>query len=124
MNVMTLAVAGAVGTLLRYALATWIGRATGDGFPWGTCAVNILGCLAIGALAAWADRGGALPPALRIALVVGLLGGFTTFSAFGLETFRLLERAEWGRAMAYVGLTNLAGFAAVWAGYRALPFLR
>ena len=122
MNVITLAVAGAVGTLLRYGLAAWIGRAAGDGFPWGTCAVNLLGCLAIGALAAWVDRN-ALPPGLRLALTVGLLGGFTTFSAFGLETFRLIEGTRWGLAASYVGVTNIAGLAAVWIGYRALSFL-
>ena len=115
-----LAAAGALGTLLRYALGGWIQSATGGTFPWGTCAINVAGCLAIGALAAYADRGGLLLPALRTGLTIGLLGGFTTFSSFGLETFRLVADGDWGRAAGYVALTNLGGLAAVWLGYRAL----
>jgi CrcB protein len=115
-----LALCGALGTLCRYALGGWIARATGGTFPWETCAINLFGCLAIGAIAAAVDRGAMIPPATRVAVMVGFLGGFTTFSTFGLESFRLMEGAEWGRALAYIGLTNLGGLAAVWAGYRAL----
>jgi CrcB protein len=115
---LALAAGGAAGTLARYALGGWIARRTDATFPWETCAINVLGCLAIGGVAAYADRGGFLSPTLRIALMVGVLGGFTTFSTFGIETFRLAAQAEWGRAAAYVAITNLAGLAAVWAGYR------
>ena len=118
-----LALCGAAGTLCRYALGGWIARATGGTFPWETCAINLLGCLAIGGIAAWVDRGAALTPAVRVCLMVGFLGGFTTFSSFGLESFRLLEDAQWGWAVGYVALTNLGGLAAVWAGYRALQIL-
>lgn len=120
---MLLALAGATGTLLRYAVGGWIARATSGGFPWETCAINVVGCAAIGALAAWADHGGFSSPAVRIALMAGLLGGFTTFSSFGLETFRLAEDGQWSLAVAYVGLTNLGGFVAVWAAYRAIRIL-
>jgi CrcB protein len=115
-----LAAGGALGTVARYALGGWVQRASGGTFPWGTCAINLLGCLAIGALAGYADRGGLLSPELRVTLLIGVLGGFTTFSSFGLETFRLLADGDLARAAAYVGLTNGAGLFAVWFGYRVL----
>jgi len=118
-----LALGGAVGTLARYLLGGWLARVTGGGFPWETCMINVIGCLAIGILAAYVDRGGLLSAALRLALMAGLLGGFTTFSSFGLETFRLLGDAEWGRAALYLTLTNVGGLIAVWVGYRALQLL-
>jgi CrcB protein len=118
-----LAGCGALGTLCRYALGGWIARATGGTFPWETCAINLLGCLAIGVIAGAVDRGAMIPPVTRVAIMVGFLGGFTTFSSFGLESFRLLAGAEWGRALAYFGLTNVGGLVAVWAGYRALQLL-
>jgi len=112
------AAGGAVGTLLRFGLGGWIQHGTGGTFPWGTFAINVLGALAIGAVAAYAERGGALPAAWRIALQVGVLGGFTTFSSFGLETFRLMQDGDWGRAALYVIGTNVLGLLAVIAGYR------
>lgn len=114
------ALGGALGTLLRFALGGWVHHATGGTFPWGTFGINVLGALAIGALAAYADRGGALPVASRIALQVGVLGGFTTFSSFGIETFRLVQHGEWPRAAGYVLGTNVLGLAAVWIGYRVI----
>ena len=91
--------AGGAGAVLRYGLAGLVQGRAGADFPWGTLAVNVLGCFAIGWLATAAERS-VLAPELRIALLVGLLGGFTTFSTFGLETWRLLEDAELGRALA------------------------
>lgn len=82
---------GGVGAVLRYELGGWVQAHTGAAFPWGTFAVNALGCLAIGLLATWFDERGAGGLELRALLVTGVLGGFTTFSAFGLETWRLLE---------------------------------
>jgi CrcB protein len=118
-----LAACGALGTLCRYGLGGWIARATGGTFPWETCAINVSGCLVIGAVAAAVDRGAAISPATRVAIMVGFLGGFTTFSSFGLEGFRLLADAQWARALAYVALTNMGGLAAVWVGYRVLQLL-
>jgi CrcB protein len=108
---------------LRYVLGGWIARRTDGTFPWETVAINVLGCFAIGGLGAYADRGGLLSPAARTVLMVGVLGGFTTFSSFGLETYRLVAEAEWARAAGYVALTNVAGLGAVWLGYRALELL-
>jgi CrcB protein len=112
------ALGGAGGTLLRYLLGGWVQHASGGTFPWGTLCVNVAGCAAIGALGAYADRGGLLSPAWRMALQVGVLGGFTTFSSFGLETFRLVSDGDLGRAAAYFGLTNAGCFVAVWVAYR------
>jgi fluoride exporter len=95
---------GGAGSMLRYAVGLWIEARTGPGFPWGTFAVNASGCLLIGVLATLADEHAWITPAARLALVTGLLGGFTTFSAFGLETFQLIED---GRA--WLALANAAG---------------
>ncbi len=117
------ALAGGAGSLLRYVLGGWLARSTGGTFPWETLCINVVGCLVIGALAAVVDRGGLLSPATRMALMAGLLGGFTTFSSFALETFRLAEDAQWFRAGGYVLATNIIGLVAVWASYRAIQAL-
>lgn len=113
------AIAGAAGTLLRYVMGGVLARATGGVFPWETFLINALGCLAIGAVAGALDKGALLPPPIRMALMVGFIGGFTTFSTFALEAFRLASATQWAAAAGYVMLTNLVGFAAVWVGYRA-----
>jgi len=120
---LAVAVAGAVGTLLRYILGGWLARATGGVFPWETLIINVTGCLAIGALIAALDKGALVPPALRMALLVGLLGGYTTFSSFALETLKLLQDAQWRSALGYVVLTNASGLVAVWVGYGSARFL-
>jgi CrcB protein len=114
------AVAGGAGSVLRYGLGGWLARSTGGVFPWETLTINVLGSLAIGSVAALVDRGHLLSPVTRMALMAGFLGGFTTFSSFALETFRLAEDAQWLRAGLYVLATNTIGLVAVWAGYRAL----
>ena len=108
---------GAVGSVLRYLLGQWIGQ--GHGFPVATLVVNITGCLAIGLAAGACRPGGAWPlrEDLQLALMVGVLGGYTTFSTFGRETLGLIEAGRWGAAAGYVGLSNVLGVAAVWAGW-------
>jgi len=113
------ALGGAAGTLLRWGLGGWLARATGGTFPWETLVINVAGCLGIGLLAGAFDRGALLPPPLRMALMVGVLGGFTTFSTFALETLRLALDAQWAAAASYVALSNVLGLAAAWAGHRA-----
>lgn len=85
---------GGIGALLRYELGGWAQARMGSGFPWGTFAVNALGCLAIGVLATWIDERTGGAPLGRAFLLVGVLGGFTTFSSFGLETWRLIEDGQ------------------------------
>jgi CrcB protein len=111
------AVAGALGVLARFALGGWLARATGGVFPWETMIVNMSGCLVIGALAAAVDKGALFSPSLRMALMVGFLGGYTTFSSFALEALKLAQDAQWRGAMIYVLVTNVSGLMAVWLGY-------
>ena len=113
MQLALIAIAGAAGALLRYG----VGRAVQpEAFPAATLAVNVSGSFAIGFLAAlFAERGG-LPPELRTALVVGLLGSYTTFSAFSLETLRLAQDGSWAPAALNVALNVAGALAAAWAG--------
>ena len=85
-------------------------------FPWGTLAVNAAGCFALGLVATLADERGLLAPATRLFLVAGVLGGFTTFSTFGLETFRLLQEEQTAAALGNVLGSVVAGLAALAAG--------
>jgi CrcB protein len=108
-----------LGGVLRYALQGWVQRGAGGSFPAGTLAVNVLGCAAIGFLAAALAGPIAMREEYRVGLIVGILGGFTTFSAFGMETFHLSSAGHGRLAALYVGLSCALGIAAVWAGYRA-----
>jgi CrcB protein len=107
---------GGLGATLRYALGLWIDERTGPGFPWGTFTVNALGCFAIGVLATMADEHAWISPPARLLLVTGLLGGFTTFSTFGMETWQLVEDGAAWLALANAGGSVLAGLAAVVLG--------
>jgi fluoride exporter len=102
---------GALGSGARFALGNIIAARWGSAFPWATLSVNILGCLAMGALAGWlAQRGEA--EAARLLFGVGLLGGFTTFSAFSLDLWQLAERGAMASALAYLAATLVATLAA------------
>ena len=117
MTIVMISCAGLLGTLARYFLSGWIARRYGETFPTGTLVVNLVGCFAIGLLYNLFEERFLFPPALRAALMIGLLGGFTTFSSFGLQTFLLLQQNEVWYAAANVLLSNLGGIAMVWAGY-------
>jgi len=110
------ALGGSFGSICRYLLSTWLTRSAG-GFPFGTVAVNLLGCLLIGLFAGLAARHAWLNGEARLLLVVGVLGGFTTFSAFGLDSLHLLRRGEFLLALGYVGSSVLLGLGAVWIGW-------
>jgi len=110
---------GGLGAALRFALALRIEEHARSVFPWGTLWVNALGCLLIGLLATWADDHHLLPASGRLFLVPGLLGGFTTFSTFGLETVLLIEDGMYVFALTNVlaslavcGIAVIAGIAA------------
>lgn len=116
------AVGGAIGSVARYKLSGWILHHTVDWrFPAGTVAVNVLGCLAAGLLAGLAQKQDLLDPDTRIFLFSGLLGGFTTFSAFGLETMHLFKRGEPGIAALNVAVSVAAGLLALWLGMALAP---
>ena len=96
-TILAVGAGGAVGSVLRYLMTVAIHRVAGASFPVGTVVVNVLGSFAIGLLYVWlVERGG--NPAMRALLMVGLLGGFTTFSSFSLETVSLMMHASYGRA--------------------------
>lgn len=92
---------GALGAGARYLLASQVGRWLGSGFPWGTLAVNVLGAFVMGLLVGLFARFWSPSESWRAFMTVGLLGGFTTFSAFSLETVLLLERGQAGLAIFY-----------------------
>ena len=109
---------GFVGSSFRYMLSSAIHRLSPTAiFPFGTFAVNVLGCLAIGLLSGYAETHDVFEPHIRLFLFVGLLGGFTTFSTFGFETFALMSGERMARAMATVLLHLVIGIGAVWLGY-------
>lgn len=115
---------GGIGSIARYVLGTLLLQPAAPGrFPLGTFVVNVLGCLVAGLLAGWWERQALLGPEARLFLFTGLLGGFTTFSAFGLETTALLRRGEFGTAMLYAGASVVIGIAAVWLGLRLIAAL-
>src|SRR5262245_27759999 len=116
MKYIWIAVGGAGGSLLRYLLQGWVQRWAGGTFPAGTLVVNVLGCFVIGLLAAAFAGPVLIREEYRIGLTVGVLGGFTTFSAFGLETFNLTNEGQFRLAAANVVLSVGLGFAAIWAG--------
>jgi CrcB protein len=112
MNVLLVAFGGAMGAVARYGVGVGAARLLGLAFPWGTLAVNVAGGLAMGVLAA---RVGPEQETLRLALGVGVLGGFTTFSAFSMETVRLMEHQP-GLALLYAAASVALSVGACWLG--------
>lgn len=109
-----IALGSALGGTSRFALGTWIIEKYGTSLPWGTLAINILGSGLIGLFATTIR-----PTPWRQFLMVGICGGFTTFSSFSLETLTLLREGHQGRALAYVALSVLVCLASVWIGQTA-----
>lgn len=119
MTYLAIALGGAVGSVLRYAVQSAFNgalRPVAGGFPWGTLAVNLLGSFLIGLCAALAERQGS-GSWIRPWLMVGLLGGFTTFSAFSLENMQLVRDGRFLTAFAYILATVAAGLVMAFAGY-------
>lgn len=117
-SVLIVALGGAMGSALRYLLSAWTLHHGADWrFPVGTFAVNIMGCLMVGILAGLVVKHHFFSPEARLFLFTGLAGGFTTFSAFGLETFHLLRRDEVWIAGSYVFSSVVVGLMVVWLGF-------
>lgn len=110
------AIGGALGSMLRYGVGRWVISLTGPGFSTGTFAVNIIGGLLMGLLAGWLARIDDGVEGLRLLLGVGVLGGFTTFSAFSLEVYNMIIRAEIALAAAYAISSTAGSVLAVLAG--------
>jgi len=113
-----IACGGGVGAVMRYLVAGWGHQLVAGTFPVGTLIVNTTGCLLIGFLGATLSGPVLVREEYRMGLMVGLLGGFTTFSTFGYETLALLEDGDLAMASLNILLSNLLGLAAVWGGYR------
>jgi CrcB protein len=115
---------GFLGSSLRFALGGLVHRAApGSLFPWGTLCVNVSGCLAIGFLGGLMELRQVLGPSQRLFLLIGVLGGFTTFSSFAYETLGLLHASEMARALANTGANLLLGLLAAWVGYLGALYL-
>jgi crcB protein len=113
------AVGGAIGSVTRFWMTGVIDTRIGGAFPWGTIAVNVLGCLVIGFLAAFhqPDSRWIISPAARQFLMIGICGGYTTFSSFSLQTLTLLQNREWLHAGANVLLSTILCLVATWLGF-------
>jgi CrcB protein len=114
--VLAVAAGGLVGTLIRFGVGYWVSAHWPRHFYLATLAVNLLGCLVIGYLyAAFLVRPD-ISPELRGGLIIGLLGGLTTFSSFSLDGLRLLESGQLTTAFGYIGISVLGGLLAAWTG--------
>lgn len=112
-NLLLVALGGGIGSLCRYLLSLLNVSA----FPWGTFTVNVFGSLLIGLLVGLVNRGN-LSPEMKLLLVTGFCGGFTTFSTFASESFGMLKAGEVVLAAIYVGVSVVVGILAVWAGIK------
>ena len=120
-QILIVAVGGAIGSMLRYKLGGFaLHHAQSWNFPVSTFSVNIAGCFAIGILAALVEHHDLFSPSVRLLLFTGLLGGFTTFSAFGYESVFLLRRGFFSIAAGYVLLSVFGGLLAVGVGMRLI----
>ena len=115
-HILLVAAGGAVGSVLRYLVGLWTLRSFGPAFPWGTLTVNITGSFLIGVLAEAIARKFGASAEMRVFLITGILGGYTTFSAFSLDAMTLLERGEPVTALIYVASSVLLSALAVFAG--------
>ena len=109
--------AGFVGTVSRYWLSDAVARKYGETFPFGTLVVNLVGCFLIGLLFYVVQERYLVSHNVRAVIFIGLLGGFTTFSALGLQTFTLLQNNQVALATVNIAASNVLGLLLVWAGY-------
>jgi CrcB protein len=116
-----IAVGGALGSVARYWMTNLVAAWTGPSFPWGTIAINVIGSFVIGLVAYGTAPVGRMPISfgVRAFLLVGICGGYTTFSSFSLQTLELMRAGHWFEASANVLLSVALCLAAVWAGYAA-----
>lgn len=118
-NILLVGLGGFVGSVARYKFGGWVLHlSVQERFPYSTFTVNVLGCLIIGVLAGLVEKHELFGPGTRLFLFTGLLGGFTTFSAFGLDAIVLLRRNEFWLAALYACSSVVVGFMAVWLGLR------
>jgi CrcB protein len=113
------ALGSAIGGVARYLCSGWVARLVGETFPWGTIGVNVLGSFLIGIVAALTGTDGRLlvAPEARQFMMAGILGGFTTFSSFSIQTLALAQDGEWFLAGANILASVALCLAGVWAGH-------
>ena len=116
-NLAAVAAGGALGASLRYLLANLTHDILGHEFPYGTLVVNVFGSLLIGYLLVLLPEQEGGVPIVRLLLITGVLGGFTTYSAFSVETLQLAQDGDLTKAALNIGITLLSCFVAVWAGF-------
>jgi CrcB protein len=116
-RIVLIGIAGLAGTLARYSLSGIVARRFGETFPMGTLIVNVIGCFLAGFLFYLIQERFLVNDVVRMAIMIGFLGGFTTFSSFGLQTFTLLKDGEFGLATTNVLVSNVLGLFSVWLGY-------
>ena len=117
-RVLLVGLGGFLGSILRYGLGGLVARMrAGWTFPIETLVVNVAGCIVLGLLVGWSESRGVLSGSTRAFLFIGVLGGFTTFSALGYETFHLLRDGHWPGAALSVGMQVILGIGGVWAGH-------
>jgi CrcB protein len=112
-----IALAGAAGTLCRYGLAGIVQSMSGTRFPWGTLAVNLLGCFLFALVWGLAEERLVISGRTRIVLLTGFMGAFTTFSTFAFETGELLRDSQWALAACNVAVSNVLGLAGMFLGF-------
>lgn len=115
-KVLLVGIGGFLGSVARYLISGYVQDRTGEFFPFGTLAVNVIGCFVIGGLSELAEARAFLSLETRALIVIGVLGGFTTFSTFGNETVNLLRDGEWGFAMLNLLTHAVLAIGAVWVG--------
>ena len=117
LNIFLIAIGGALGSVARYLLSSFVLRATGTLFPLGTFVVNAVGCLVFGIIAGAATERVQLAPGLRLFLLTGILGGFTTFSSYAFESFGLLQDGQFAAALINILGQVVAGLLGMWIGF-------
>lgn len=115
-KIVLLALAGALGTTARFGLAALVHRIMGADFPWGTLVVNVVGCFLAGVFWALSQHTLAVSPQMRLVVMIGFMGAFTTFSAFMLETGQMMQDTGWLHALGNILLQNVVGILALFAG--------
>jgi len=121
--ILAVAAGGSLGSVARYLVAIGFGKLLGPKFPWGTLVINVTGSLLIGLFVGLFAVRWSLPQAVRIFLVVGICGGYTTFSTFSLDSFYLIERGEVAAAAAYMIASVVLSVGAVIAGIQIVRML-
>lgn len=122
-NILLVGLGGFIGSILRYLASGYVQQSTNSiDFPYGTLAVNVIGCFLLGFLAQLAESRGVFTSESRSFVFIGILGGFTTFSSFGSETLNLARDSQMMSALANIGANVILGLLAVWLG-RTVSYL-